>query len=328
MLLAFTVFFACNRNEPTEQGPSGTPAGEATSTPGGTAAPAETADPTKNPLPTSVDVQEPGNEPVPTLMEDTGHGTEDGKDSEVSVEDPGKPGTDGKSEEEGRQDKPESSGTPEKDPAADEMRARRNTDWNDTFLSRIPEFTYGMYSGYTAEETFDRAAFAGTKMSEVREYIAALTEAGFVNNVEAAEHESSIIFTASDANNWIVELEYSEGLLSVGSGYRSEDRSSGEYVSNVWLTTLLSNLPVFEAGNFGSDAAGSDGSHNIVYENVTDEDIRLYIEAVKEAGFTLDPDEGDSDGFIWYMAENEHETLCSITFYDGVVRISAGPGSN
>ncbi len=319
MLTAFAVFFACHGKDPEIESPTGTPTQEIVPTPAGNDAASEEITPTQEALPTQVD--DPGitNEPVPTLMEDTDP-DDDNDDDPVSVggQDDPKP-TDSKSNEggEGKKDITEA-------PEDKAMAERRRADWEDTYLARIPEFTDGMYNGYTPEDTFDRAVFAGVKTEDVRKYITVLSDAGFIHNVETTDHAGEITYSASNENNWIVELEFSAGFVSIGSGYRVEDKSSPEYIAKIWMTTMLSNLPEFDAGVFGSEAPGSDGSHNIVFENVTAEDIRNYVAAVKEAGFTEEPDEGDSDGFIWYMAENADGIFCSITFYDGVVRIGCG----
>ncbi len=319
MLTAFTVFFACHGKDIEPDTPAGTPTQEIIPTPSGSVVyPEEEITPTEKPVPTQADEPVITNEPVPTLMEDTDPDDENddpapdgGKETPTPAE--------GKGSESGG-DKKDVEETPE-DKA---MAERRRADWEDTFLARIPEFSNGRYNGYTPEDTFDRAAFAGVKAEDVRKYINVLSDAGFIHNIETTDHAGEITYTAANEDNWIVEMEFSEGFVSLGSGYRTEDKSSPEYIAKIWMTTMLSNLPGFDAGVFGSEAPGSDGTHNIVFENVTDEDIRNYIAAVKEAGFTEEADEGDSDGFIWYMAENADGIFCNITFYDGVVRIGCG----
>ena len=216
--------------------------------------------------------------------------------------------------------------TPTKAPVDDiDLEAMRENDWQETFLVWLPMFTGGSYHGYSAEETFDRASFAGVTADEVNGYIAELEAAGFVRNASTDTHASHIAYSASNEDNWFAEVEYGEGFLRIGSGYYPDDSGSEERLENIWTVTALAELPRFEAGKFASDGESSDGSsYHAVFEEVTEEDVRAYAALLAEAGYTVDADEGDADGFIWYSAENEEGGFCDLTYYDGILKIEGG----
>ena len=216
--------------------------------------------------------------------------------------------------------------TPTKAPADDiDLEAMRENDWQETFLVWLPMFTGGSYHGYSAEETFDRASFAGVTADEVNGYIAELEAAGFVQNASTDTHASHIAYSASNADNWFAEVDYGEGFLRIGSGYYPDDSGSEERLEKIWTVTALAELPRFEAGKFASDGESSDGSsYHAVFEEVTEEDVRAYTVLLAEAGYTVDADEGDADGFIWYSAENDEGGFCDITYYGGIIKIEGG----
>ena len=266
------------------------------------------------PTPTLIETPAPTDEPLPTLMEDD----PDDDDSSSVAGSELKP-------TQGPDDQP-ATPTPAKTPAGDtETDAQRSSDWQETFLVWIPEFTGGMYHGYEAEETFDRASFAGVDPDEVLEYIAELEAAGFTAAAKSDSHASRIAYSAMNADNWAVEVEYGEGFLKIGSGYYPDTNGTAERLEHIWTVTALAELPRFESGNFASDAESSDGSsHHAIFEDVTEDDVRAYALLLAQAGYTVDADEGDSDGFIWYSAENADGGFCDLTYYDGILKIEGG----
>ena len=319
-VVVMTAFSACTHKTkdpagdttatPTQQtsGVPATPTQDAAKT--GTPTPgADTADPT------AIETPAPTEEPLPTLMDTD---PDDDDDSSSVAGSDLKPTS-------GPDDQP-AAPTPTKAPAGDaESDAQRSDDWQDTFLVWIPEFTGGIYHGYEAEETFDRASFAGVDTGEVLEYIAELEAAGFTVAAKSDSHASRIAYSAMNADNWAVEVEYGEGFLKIGSGYYPDDAGTAERLEHIWTVTALSELPRFEAGNFASDAESSDGSaHHAIFEDVTEDDVRAYTLLLAQAGYTVDPDEGDSDGFIWYSAENADGGFCDLTYYDGILKIEGG----
>ena len=324
ILLAAVLLFACGGKGKQEKEPTAVPTAEISPSPAvQDVTPTEAVTPTQAGDPVSETTPVVTDEPVPTLMESDDADNDD--QNSVSAGDLNKQEDDPDDENDDpddSEDDEDAAGTD--DSTATDAQERRASDWEETFLFRIPEFTEGIYSGYKVEETFDRASFTGVSIADVKEYITILSEAGFIHGVETHEREREIIYIAANEDNWIVELSFADGMLSLGSGYREVDKTSPEYLEKIWTSTALIYIPVFEAGRLGSDTEGSDGSHTAVFEDVTDEDVRSYVSLVKEAGFTVDPDEGDSDGFIWYSAEDDNETFCSITYYDGVVRINCG----
>ncbi|MBR5733885.1 MAG: hypothetical protein IKX80_10615 [Lachnospiraceae bacterium] len=266
------------------------------------------------PTPTLIETPAPTDEPLPTLMEDD----PDDDDSSSVAGSELKPTA-------GPDNQP-ATPTPAKTPAGDtETDAQRSSDWQETFLVWIPEFTGGMYHGYEAEETFDRASFAGVDPDEVLEYIAELEAAGFTVAARSDSHASRIAYSAMNADNWAVEVEYGEGFLKIGSGYYPDTNGTAERLEHIWTVTALAELPRFESGNFASDAESSDGSsHHAIFEDVTEDDVRAYALLLAQAGYTVDADEGDSDGFIWYSAENADGGFCDLTYYDGILKIEGG----
>ena len=317
-VIVMTAFSACTHKTkdpaddatatPTQQTAniSATPAGSA-----GSATPTPADD---TPTPTPVETPAPTEEPLPTLME-----TDPDDDDSSSVA-----GSDLKPTP-GPGDEP-ATPTPTKAPAdGAETDAQRSSDWQETFLVWIPEFTGGMYHGYEAEETFDRASFAGVDSDEVLAYITELEEAGFTVAAKSDAHASRIAYSAMNADNWAVEVDYGEGFLKVGSGYYPDASGTAERLEHIWTVTALAELPRFESGNFASDGESSDGSaHHAIFENVTEDDVRAYMLLVAQAGYTVDADEGDSDGFIWYSAENADGGFCDLTYYDGILKIEGG----
>lgn len=218
-------------------------------------------------------------------------------------------------------DEPDDPTTPApKEPEPEDI--LRTESWNGSFLIWIPEFTEGTYVGTQAEETEDIALFTTVDETAVREYIALLGEKDFVHQVETADDGNGIIYEACNTDNWWVSVSYHEGELSIGSGYRVEQTEPADRLAKLWETTLFRLLPKFEEGTMAGMSSDSDSEPFVLFEGVTDEYVRAYTEALIEAGFTEDADEGDSDGFIWYSAEDGEGNLCDLTYYDGSVRLS------
>ncbi len=318
-LLLLTVFTACrHKDDPVNADPA-TPTQQVTALPdtptpdAGTKSTPTPVPDTATPEPTAT--PEVTDEPLPTLMDND---PEDDDDSSSVAGSEIKPTAD--------PDDGSVLPTPTKAPVDDiDLEAMRENDWQETFLVWLPMFTGGSYHGYAAEETFDRATFAGVTADEVNGYIAELEAAGFVQNASTDTHASHIAYSASNADNWFAEVDYGEGFLRIGSGYYPDDTGSEERLEKIWTVTALADLPRFEAGKFASDGESSDGSsYNAVFEEVTEEDVRAYTVLLAEAGYTVDPDEGDADGFIWYSAENDEGGFCDLTYYGGILKIEGG----
>lgn len=318
VLFALTAFSACTHKTkdpaddttatPTQQTPN------VTSAPTPSAADTGTPTPAGSATPTPTEVPEPTDEPLPTLMEN-----DPDDDDSSSV-----PGSDLKPT--AGPDNTPAVPTPTKAPVdVPETDEQRTADWQETFLVWIPEFTGGIYHGFSAEETFDRASFAGVEPDEVLAYIAELEAAGFVNGAKSDSHASRIAYSALNADNWAVEVDFGEGQLKIGSGYYPDDAGSEERLEHIWTVTALADLPEFTAGTFASDGENSDGSaYHAIFEDVAEDDVRAYTVLLAEAGYIVDADEGDADGFIWYSAENADGGFCDLTYYDGILKIEGG----
>lgn len=192
-----------------------------------------------------------------------------------------------------------------------------------TFLKWIPSFEGGRYIGHDAADTFDYAHFDGTTKDEVLRYIEELQENGFTYEVDTRESGDSIEYVASNYDSWSTYVSYADGTVTIGSGFFEKEIS--EEVS-VFDSTMLAYLPVFEEGIIESCGQDTNEADYVVFTDVEAGSVRKYLDEVKLLGFTVDVDEGDSDGIIWFYGMNSEYTFCDITYYDRVMKISCGKG--
>ncbi len=278
--------------------------------------------------PTPTGTKDGDGEPVITLMDNGGD--DDETDPAAEQDDPGteNAGVDNDDND----DDPDPSDTTTTDDNGqgtgngndDLNSSARTADWDETFLFRVPEFQKGRYTGYTPEDTFDIAHFSGVSSTDVLQYIKEAQNAGFINDVQIQERESRIDYRAADEDRWIIDLKYSDGELSIASGYVEEKVENENKAADIWAKTLLAKLPMFTAGDFTEGRKDGEGaSYCAIFDNAPAETVRAYISEVRSAGFDIDPDEGDSDGIIWYSAQNADGITCSIIYHDGAVKVSA-----
>lgn len=198
----------------------------------------------------------------------------------------------------------------------------RSEAWNDTFLIWIPEFTEGFFVNTVAEDTEDKAVFTEVDEAHVHKYIEELKLKGFVHEVETQDGANGILYSACNTDKWWAKVKYSNGGLEISSGYHAEQVSAEDKLVNLWTTSLLGLLPMFENGTMTGSGSESNGNAYCVFEEVSEDYVRTYIEGMAGTGFTGESDSGDSDGFIWYSAVNSEEILCDLTFYDGSLKLS------
>lgn len=197
----------------------------------------------------------------------------------------------------------------------------RAESWNGTFLIWVPEFTDGTYIETRAEDTEDIAVFDDVEEAKVREYIETLKAVDFVHHVETVDNSGGIAYEACNSDNWWVSVVYSNGGLSIGSGYRDEQTEETDRLEELWATTRIGLLPKFEEGTMTGKSSDSSSELYVLFEEVSEDYVRTYIQYIIEAGFDEDEDAGDSDGFIWYSAGNSDGLICDLTYYDGSVRL-------
>ncbi|MBP5331939.1 MAG: hypothetical protein J6Y89_08825, partial [Lachnospiraceae bacterium] len=168
---------------------------------------------------------------------------------------------------------------------------------------------------------------------DVKSYIKKLTKNGFTIDQTYLSGDGSIIsdpediasayeYHACNEDGWAAGLSYDPdtAILVVSSGYDiAEDNDAYDMLR---AETPLGLLPEFSYGSFDSSKQDG-GMYYAVFSNVTG-DYADYAGALKEAGFNLDIDEGDSDGILWYYAYNEDGYFCEFNYTDGMARIGCG----
>ena len=274
-----------------------------------------------SPTPQLTDKPDKEQEATPTIFDD-----DQESDDDIQAN-PTEAPTSAPDTDDGSDDEPDDvdvTATPTPTPKPESDAAARDKLWSETFFIRIPRFENGKLTGTGAEDTFDLAYFSDTSEDDINKYIEVLRERGFDQSVNTDTGAAGIIYEAHNADNWWALVNYANGELTLGSGFYEEKKSSSDILTELWTASALSYLPVFEEGEYaGSDiSAGMTGAY-VIFENVDADYVRGYIAQLEAAGFTLDADSGDSDGFIWHNAMNSEETMCDLTFCDGVIRLEA-----
>ncbi len=203
--------------------------------------------------------------------------------------------------------------------------------WNDSFLIWLPLFDKGSFESFSSDETHDFIKLSGIKADSVKKYIEKLTGNGFDINrtftdkngtpAEGAK-EGSFCYFADNDDGWHVSLEYDgdRKTLVIGSGY--EDVQNEDVYAQLRNETALAFLPEFTYGEY--DSSSQDDDMQYVIFTASEADCRKYIGRIKEAGFTVDADEGDGDGILWYNAADADGHLCEFIYSGGMVKIGCG----
>lgn len=202
----------------------------------------------------------------------------------------------------------------------------RKEHWEKTFLVWLPEFPSGKLAGINYAGTYDYATFIEVLPDDVKSYISTLKSAGY-NNVSVEKiSDSSISYTATNEKSWEVKLNYSDGILTLGSGFNDPDTGEDNKTDTLFSTTMLQYMPKFSKGTYVSSETASDATMytSIVLTGVTESDALSYIEDVKKKGYIYVEDEGNSDGTVWYMALNDDRFECHIEFSGSEIKIGCG----
>ena len=192
-----------------------------------------------------------------------------------------------------------------------------------TFLIWAPAFEYGVFSDQDSGSTYDYAVFTEVSAADIASYKDALKKAGFTDCIT----DSPSLYKAANSDGWCVTLEYSDNTLKLGSGFDdSEFGDDGLHV--LYSDTMLQYIPEFEYGNFESSETTNDESEYTYafFSGVTEDEVRSYINELKDAGYVYSEDSGDLDGIIWYMALNEDVFECYVAYDNGIVKIGCGDG--
>ncbi len=249
---------------------------------------------------------------------------------EAVVHDP-LPSADTSKEQQSTQDTTE--GDPKDDtPAADTGKQPDSSDaiiqnWNNTFLVSLPVFTQGTLVGTEAQDTFDYITIGDiTDASIVEKYVAQLKASGFDIAVDYSDRNLEINFTASNADAWTATVSYSRatGQVRIGCGFFDEE--SGSEGGYVWKDTLLSYLPEPEAGVITTSfSENEEGQFDyVVIEDITIDDIKLYVQKLEKAGYIYDVDTGEDTDLLWYIAYNEDSMICELEYALGVCTLGSG----
>lgn len=350
--LVAALCIACGKTGVDEPAVTGTPAAGKDITPvgqpegndntAGSPTPTPVAAETETPEPTGNIKDDPTPTPIALITNEPTAVPDDGQDTEPALtgtETDSKTGSDAdendKSETEPGQkqdasDKPENEDNqknredePDEDedePSESELQEMaRLAAWEDTFLIRVPEFPEGHFDGVEAEGTFDYGVFTEVVREDCLAYIMTLEELGFVHEPDTGDKNGRIWYYGTNDDNWAVRVDFEAGTMRIGSGFYEESEEESP-VESLWSHTLLGNLPMPEFGTCNSYSDEGDFCY-IVLEECTEDDLRNYVAALKKGGFTVDADEGDMDGMIWYLAQNEAGYSCDVTYYDSVARI-------
>lgn len=213
-------------------------------------------------------------------------------------------------------------------PSLRDTTAERDEYWELTYLIWIPKFTDGFFTDKASDDTFDYAEFTEVNAADVSEYIDTLKSSGFENIKTNTAKGDYIEFAATNKDDWMVRLNYSEGVLKIGSGFIDEDSPSSEEELrlNTWNSTALQYLPEFKYGTFVSTTTDTDELTYTYafFSDITEDEVREYVASLKAAGYVYGPDEGDSDGIIWYMAINDDRLNCYLAYDNNLVKIGCG----
>ena len=284
-----------------------------------------------------------GEPPLPTGMPDDGKTDEkpaitdkpageekdhdDGSSNDKSDDNGGDDSSDDSGDnsgDEGNDDDPEEKTDASEQTVIDEY-------WKNSFLVWLPEPEGGRFAGFDSDETHDRIILEGMTRKKVLKYIEELEESGFICNAvyENASGEPAdgpadgeFGFYACNEDGWSARLRFdpSSGRLTIASGYDVDDAQ--DIYAELRAGTYLGLLPVFTYGTF--DSYNQDGdTYYAVFSNV-EGDYSAYCGELKEAGFTEDIDEGDSDGIVWYNAVSMDGYVCEYIYTDGIARIGCG----
>lgn len=193
-----------------------------------------------------------------------------------------------------------------------------------TFLVWVPLFEYGVFSDKDASTTYDYAIFTEVSEADVAAYKAKLTKAGFTRIITDSEKS----YKAMNQDDWCVTLEYRKNTLTLGSGFDDKVQNEDDTLRKLYGNTMLQYVPEFKGGSYESSETVDDESNYtyIYYSSVTEDSVREYIKALKNAGYVYGDDEGDMDGIIWYMAMNEEVMSCYVAYDNGIVKIGCGYG--
>lgn len=202
-------------------------------------------------------------------------------------------------------------------------KASRAEIWDLTWLKWLPLYTDGVFDSNSAADTFDYACFTDVSRDAVISYIDELIAQGYAPGSGFTADGDVIDFVATNSEGWSACVELAEGRLTISSGYYEEEAAD---LSSVFSNTMLANLPAFEAGEMDSIGQESSGADYVVFNAVSENDVRDYLNSVRSLGFTLDVDEGDIDGIIWFYGVNSEDFYCDITYYDFVIKIICGKG--
>ena len=205
--------------------------------------------------------------------------------------------------------------------------------WAESFLVWLPRFDGGTFKEFDSDETHDHITIKNVSKKDIERYIAKLTESGFTIDTEYLSKDGSIIedpdkikgafsYRAYNEDGWSAALSYDskKDTVRISSGYDIIENTDA--YDNLRVETPLGLLPEFTYGTFDSSKQ-EDEMYYAVFSNVSG-DYNGYTELLKDAGFTVEADEGDSDGIIWYYAYNEDGYFCEFNYTDGMARIGCG----
>lgn len=97
--------------------------------------------------------------------------------------------------------------------------------WKDTLLVYLPEPDFGTISmNYSESEEgqFDYVVMEDVTIEDMRDYASKLEDAGYIYDVDTGEDADMLWYIAYNEDSMICELEYAEGICSLGSGFREE----------------------------------------------------------------------------------------------------------
>lgn len=297
-------------------------ASEVTPTPAPTAKAQEEAIPSTDEAEKSSEAEQAT--PVPTAAQQPDSGNSPENPQPTATPEPTQAPTPTPAEASGSSE-PAATVTPTPTPAKADNREEY---WDSTFLIWVPVFKDGSLTGQDAKGTFDYAVFSDVTLSQAEDYVKKCKDSGFTDIKTDSSSDGRLSFKAANSSDWCVSVEYNGKSLTIGSGFEDSSTDTEDIVSSLYSDTMLQYIPVFTAGTYESTESSNDDDQftYIYYSNAGEEDVRKYIKELKNAGYIYAPDEGDSDGIIWYIALNEDVFSCYVAYDNGVIKIGCGYG--
>ncbi len=166
-------------------------------------------------------------------------------------------------------------------------------------------------------------SISGMKDKDIKAYIKKIKEAGFTYNFISVDRYN---YTGTNKDGLVISFSYSKdsntGLITASKGEKPDENASGTFYAGEnakWDSSKVGGLP--DPGT-KITASTSSGNEFIYYFEKLD-NPKVYIEKMKEKGFTLEQSEVESTDGAFYNAKNSNgdavyftssNDACSLTF--------------